>query len=291
MTTSAAIQQEPATAAGASTTSERRKQTRAGVNLAVRVRPAEAKDGDFEEVRGTLNASDQGLYFTTASKCYYPGMRLRVTFPYNSSEDTLTSWEDSAEVTRADHLKDGRFGVAVLLGTSLRAGALTADELLYTTGRKDGERRLAARHPFSATVIVTEIRAKMRLQARCSDLSMVGCYVDTMNPFPEGTRIHVQLNNGDAVFEAPAMVSTCQMGMGMGIVFADLPREKRTLLASWLGPGDSVTESSFAKFRPEPIKEPRSTSDALAERLIRVLRGKGLLTSAEVAALFSDPVL
>lgn len=291
MTIPAAIHQEPTTAVETSKKNERRKQTRAGVNLAVRVRPAEAKDGALEEVRGTVNASDQGLYFTTASKSYHAGMRLRVMFPFNSSADTLTAWEDSAEVTRVDRLQDGRLGIAVLLGSPLHAGSLTNDQLSYSTGRKDGERRLSARHPFSATAIVTEMRAKMRMQARCSELSLVGCYVDTMNPFPEGTRIHVQLNYGDKVFEAAAMVSVCQMGMGMGIVFADLPREKKALLASWLGQGESASESSSCTFQAVPIKEPRSISDGLAERLIRVLRGKGVLTSAEVAALFSDPIL
>lgn len=50
---------------------ERRRKRRAGVSLALRVRPADAKDGTFEEVRATRNASRDGLYFITPTKRYY----------------------------------------------------------------------------------------------------------------------------------------------------------------------------------------------------------------------------
>src|SRR5436305_14052097 len=62
---------------------ERRKIRRAGISLQVRVRTADFKDGNFDEVRVTQNASRKAIYFLSELNRYYKGMRVRVTSPYD----------------------------------------------------------------------------------------------------------------------------------------------------------------------------------------------------------------
>lgn len=213
---------------------ERRRKRRAGVSLSIRVSPAGPKDGTFEEVRATLNASRDGFYFITPTEHYYEGMRLRVTVPYGPSAGS-GSWEDNGEVVRAERRADGRLGVAVLISRPSNQSSLARRP-------KDGERRLGLRHPFSAPVEVVESGSGARLTARVSDLSLEGCYIDTLNPFPVGTTVLLRLLKGKNLFETQAQVSSCQLGLGMGLAFVDLKCDQRSVLVSWLGELDTRLE-------------------------------------------------
>ena len=55
------------------------------------------------------------------------------------------------------------------------------------------ERRRAVRHPFVASAEVEDLAVGSRLPSRISDLSAGGCYVDTINPFADGTRVRVDV--------------------------------------------------------------------------------------------------
>ena len=79
-----------------------------------RVRPSEPRDEHFEDLPVSVNASKEGIYFTTRRPVYYKGMRVFVTFPFTSAKDPMSS-EYIAEVTRIENLPHGRFGIAVHL--------------------------------------------------------------------------------------------------------------------------------------------------------------------------------
>ncbi len=106
---------------------ECRRRSRSKLALPVRVRPSDPeKDEHFEEVLKTLNASRDGLYFETRCESYYERMRLFVTFPFSSSDLSISS-EYIGHVVRMDRLGGGRLGVAVrLLGTMNLAPPSTA---------------------------------------------------------------------------------------------------------------------------------------------------------------------
>src|ERR1700722_18294573 len=76
-------------APSASQRTERRKQKRASISLAVRLRPADPNDAGVEEILRTVNSCRTNLYCTTASDHYYLGMSLRITFPFHSAHDSL----------------------------------------------------------------------------------------------------------------------------------------------------------------------------------------------------------
>lgn len=88
---------------------ERRKGRRVKISLPMLVRPSDPKHK--EEVQATLNASRDGLYFTTRAEHYYVGMRLSVIFGYAPTDRCNSA--SSGKVVRIDRLEDGRFGIAV----------------------------------------------------------------------------------------------------------------------------------------------------------------------------------
>jgi hypothetical protein len=93
---------------------DKRSSRRAKMARPLRVRPSEPRDKHFEDLPVSINASKEGIYFTTRREDYYPGMRVFVTFPFSSPHDPMNC-EYVAQVLRVDKLPSGKFGVAVHL--------------------------------------------------------------------------------------------------------------------------------------------------------------------------------
>jgi hypothetical protein len=96
------------------------------------------------------------------------------------------------------------------------------------------EMRRANRYPVVAVVEIIDLRTSMMITALISDLSLVGCYVDTLNPLPPGTdvRLHIMFEN--ETFTAPGKVAHSMSNMGMGIEFTKLRRNEQEKLQKWL---------------------------------------------------------
>lgn len=102
--------------------SDNRRNRRAKIAKPVRVRPSEPRDDHFEDLPISVNASKEGIYFTTRLHSYYPGMRVFVTFPYSSPHDPMNC-EYVAQVVRVEKLENGKSGVAVHLQMSMNFNA------------------------------------------------------------------------------------------------------------------------------------------------------------------------
>jgi PilZ domain len=99
---------------------------------------------------------------------------------------------------------------------------------------RPNERRRNPRFAFIAEVQVLEPRWKTAITARTSDLSLGGCYVDTINPFPPSTLVNLRLRKWDRTFDAQAMVIYSTPGMGMGMEFLAVNQEQREVLEGWI---------------------------------------------------------
>lgn len=97
---------------------DKRISRRAKIARPVRVRPSDPKDDHFEDLPVSVNASKDGIYFTSRRKSYYKGMRVFVTFPFSSPHDPMNS-EYVAEVVRVEEMPNGKTGVAVHLKMSM----------------------------------------------------------------------------------------------------------------------------------------------------------------------------
>ena len=96
------------------------------------------------------------------------------------------------------------------------------------------ERRSSPRFPFIASAEVRAESTGSQLAARISDISASGCYVDTINPLPDGTPVRVKIFNETQSFEAGAMVVYSHTHLGMGLRFSDVPPNSLSVLQAWL---------------------------------------------------------
>jgi PilZ domain len=97
------------------------------------------------------------------------------------------------------------------------------------------ERRAAPRYPLILGAEVTVLSNKAKLQARTSDVSRTGCYIDTLNPCEAGTQIHLRLDYQSESFEALARVVYISPGLGMGVAFqGEIPPAQLAILDRWL---------------------------------------------------------
>lgn len=74
----------------------------------------------------------------------------------------------------------------------------------------------------------------MRIATRVSELSLYGCYLDMMNPFPVGTIVMVKISAGDAFFQARSKIVYSQTNMGAGVVFLETEPKYQPALERWL---------------------------------------------------------
>jgi hypothetical protein len=114
--------EKPVTTAPQPQYSEARRSRRAKIAKPVRVRPSEPRDEHFEDLPTSVNASREGIYFTSRRSSYYKGMRVFVTFPFSSPHDPMNC-EYVAEVVRVEELPNGKFGIAVHLKMTMNVGS------------------------------------------------------------------------------------------------------------------------------------------------------------------------
>ena len=96
------------------------------------------------------------------------------------------------------------------------------------------ERRRAPRYPLIASAEVIELQTNTRLRVRTSDLSIVGCYLDTTNSLPVGTEVRVQIVHNEASFTALGVIAYCHPNMGMGVRFTNVQSDQHEMLDGWL---------------------------------------------------------
>jgi len=96
------------------------------------------------------------------------------------------------------------------------------------------EKRRSPRYSFIASAELIEEKADVRIASRVSELSLHGCYLDMMNPFPTGTMVLVKIAAGDAFFEAKAEIIYSQLNMGAGVKFLQVEAVSQAVLERWL---------------------------------------------------------
>jgi hypothetical protein len=98
----------------------------------------------------------------------------------------------------------------------------------------DSDRRRSPRYQFVADTEIIEIASNTRLGGRTGDLSMGGCFLDMVNPSPEGTEIRVRVRHASASFVALGRVVFVFPNVGMGVVFTDVEEDQLAVLRKWL---------------------------------------------------------
>jgi hypothetical protein len=99
-------------------------------------------------------------------------------------------------------------------------------------------RRANPRFAFFAEAEAT-LHDGTSVPAQVSELSSRGCYIDTLEPIPVGTEVHLRISDGMKSCELPGKVIYIHSGYGMGIfgmgvVFGNAGTEQLSAVNSWL---------------------------------------------------------
>jgi hypothetical protein len=148
------------------------------------------------------------------------------------------------------------------------------------------ERREVRRYPFVCPAELIDLDGSTRISARTTDISERGCYIDTLNPFPVGTRVRLLLTKNDQRVEFRAKVTSCHMGSGMGLLFERLSPAQRKTVTSWSEGASSLAETSFSAPASAGVSQSASRKNVLfAQKLVKALEGKGILSPSEAGEL------
>ncbi|HTW22149.1 MAG TPA: PilZ domain-containing protein [Candidatus Baltobacteraceae bacterium] len=96
------------------------------------------------------------------------------------------------------------------------------------------ERRRAPRYHLVADAEITSPPSDLRLGARTSDVSLVGCFMNTKFSLPPGTVVRLQLNYEQSTLTTSATVARSEPSMGFGVSFTNMQEAQKNLLGKWL---------------------------------------------------------
>lgn len=101
---------------------ERRRRRRALISAPVRIRGVYAASNGPDEISTTVDVSRHGFLFISARIDFVHGMTVAVTFPYSKSAVPAQA-EQPGRVVRVSRMPDGRFAVAIALGSGREAAS------------------------------------------------------------------------------------------------------------------------------------------------------------------------
>ena len=96
------------------------------------------------------------------------------------------------------------------------------------------EQRRTPRYTFIASAELIEEKTDVRIATRVSELSLNGCYLDMMNPFPQDTLVLVKIFAGDELFQAKSKIIYVQPNLGAGVAFLQIEPQHLAVLQHWL---------------------------------------------------------
>lgn len=96
------------------------------------------------------------------------------------------------------------------------------------------QRHRPSRLPFVAGVQVTAIDTGAQISAHTEDLTLFGCYVETITPFALGTKVAIRISHSGTVVVAQGKVAHSEKGSGMGIRFTSIEPNSQSTLDDWV---------------------------------------------------------
>ena len=101
--------------------------------------------------------------------------------------------------------------------------------------RRQQERRRFPRHSCVETAEIHKANSAVQLWGKLTDISMGGCYIEMMSPFPAETEVSMMLKVGPFRFRAHGSVAVMHACMGMGIAFTEISPSDYALLQRAIG--------------------------------------------------------
>jgi hypothetical protein len=94
--------------------------------------------------------------------------------------------------------------------------------------------RLVPRYSFIVDIELTDVQSGIQISERTTTLSLYGCGVATLHPFPKGTIVRITLSHEGSCVLALGRVVYANPKVGMGVVFSRIEREDIHILEGWI---------------------------------------------------------
>jgi PilZ domain len=95
--------------------------------------------------------------------------------------------------------------------------------------------RRGFRFTFNASAeVAPESSPSATVSVRATEISLHGCYLETLAPFAELSPVFVKIFYADDYFEAKGTVVYVKAAAGMGLEFRDLKPHCRIVLQKWI---------------------------------------------------------
>jgi len=96
------------------------------------------------------------------------------------------------------------------------------------------ERRRTPRYTFAGAIEMRHGTSADKIVAKVRELSLNGCYVETVSPYPIGTVLGVKVFTATEFFEAQSTVIYVDEKEGMGLMFRETKPYFIAVLRKWL---------------------------------------------------------
>jgi hypothetical protein len=96
------------------------------------------------------------------------------------------------------------------------------------------EHRLTPRYSFIASAELVDAKSGTGIATRISELSLQGCYLDMVNPFPVGTIVLIKISSKTESFQAKGKIVYVHPGIGAGAIFLEVSPQSQAVLQRWL---------------------------------------------------------
>jgi len=93
--------------------------------------------------------------------------------------------------------------------------------------------RRAPLYPLAVDVELTNLQSGIQIEERTKDLSLYGCGVSTVTPFPAGIKVMLKVSYPGKEIVAFGKVIYDRQDIGMGIAFTRIEPEDPKLLQDW----------------------------------------------------------
>ena len=194
---------------------------RVDVNLPIRVFGMDAEGRPFFQKAQARNISLHGARVSGLEKQLKPGEVVAIQFGEQKTRCKVVWVVDAGPVQKIDA------GVKMLEGQpcpwqeELKAPQAAPQAPRSAPGTEDKRKFSRQRVPLSIE-IRDEHGGGAPMKTKTADVNGGGCYVESMLPFPVGKVLTITFWLGSEQVSTPALVRTCDGGVGMGIEFTGL---------------------------------------------------------------------
>ncbi len=158
--------------------------------------------------------------------------------------------------------------------------------------RRQDDRRAQPRHKCTGGAEVRKPGVDARVWGTLSDISLGGCYVEMLTPFPLASEVDLDLGVGSRRLRAAGVVRTSHPGCGMGIQFTSLSDQDRAELEQLnvslaAGPASRDTSSPQppAAAPPPPADGTPSYAGRVLQTVLAFFGERDVLTRREFLEL------